>query len=122
MADKNAGRPLSEEELQELVASTDAGSRNPAGAVGTFLATVALIWSLFQVVLASPVANYVLPGDWINNSRQFHLAFAMFLAYMAYPALKTSPRHQYSDPGLDLCPWWRICVALWFLLLSEDCR
>ncbi len=90
---KTTGRPLSEEELQELVASTDAGSRNPAGAVGTFLATVALIWSIFQVVLASPIANYVLPGDWINNSRQFHLAFAMFLAYMAYPALKTSPRH-----------------------------
>lgn len=93
MSDKTTGRPLSEEELQELVASTDAGSRNPAGAVGTFLATVALLWSIFQVVLASPVANYLLPGDWINNSRQFHLAFAIFLAYMAYPALKTSPRH-----------------------------
>ncbi|TLP46857.1 TRAP transporter fused permease subunit [Cohaesibacter sp. CAU 1516] len=90
---KESGRPLSEEELQELVASTDAGSRNPVGAVGTFLAAVALIWSLFQVVLASPISNYVLPGDLINNSRQFHLAFAIFLAYMAYPALSSSPRH-----------------------------
>ncbi|WP_421859182.1 TRAP transporter permease [Oricola sp.] len=86
------GRALSEEELQELVASTDAGARNPAGAVGTLLAVTALVWSLFQVLLASPVANLVLPGDIINNSRQIHLAFAIFLAFMAYPALKSSPR------------------------------
>ena len=90
---KQTGHPLSEEELQELVAATDSGSRNPVGMVGTFLAVVALCWSLFQVVLASPLVNYILPADLINNSRQVHLAFALFLAYMAYPALKNSPRH-----------------------------
>ncbi|WP_417270051.1 TRAP transporter permease [Celeribacter sp.] len=86
-------RALSEEELQDLVASSDAGARNPAGMVGLLLATVAVVWSLFQILLASPLANYVLPGDMINNSRQIHLAFAIFLAFMAYPALKSSPRH-----------------------------
>ncbi|MEP3430267.1 MAG: TRAP transporter permease [Roseibium sp.] len=90
---QGAGGGLSEEELQELVAASDSGSRNPAGAVGIFLASVAFIWSVFQVILASPISNYVLPGDLINNSRQFHLAFAIFLAFMAYPALKSSPRH-----------------------------
>nr|WP_319486528.1 TRAP transporter permease [uncultured Cohaesibacter sp.] len=90
---KASGRPLSEEELQELVASTDAGARNPVGPIGTFLAIVALVWAAFQVLLASPISNYVLPSDLINNSRQVHLAFAIFLAYMAYPALKSSPRH-----------------------------
>jgi TRAP transporter 4TM/12TM fusion protein len=84
--------PLSEEELQELVASSDAGARAPVGPVGTMLAVIAVIWSLFQVTLASPLANYILPGDIINNSRQIHLAFAIFLAFMAYPALKSSPR------------------------------
>lgn len=93
MADNSKeNRALSEEELQELVAATDAGARSPQGSVGTFLAVVAVIWSVFQVVLASPLANYVLPGDIINNSRQLHLAFAIFLAFMAYPALKSSPR------------------------------
>lgn len=89
---KTEGRALSEEELQELVSSSDAGARNPVGHVGTFLAIVAIVWSVFQVVLASPLANYVLPGSVINNSRQIHLAFAIFLAFMAYPALKSSPR------------------------------
>ncbi|MEN0001750.1 MAG: C4-dicarboxylate ABC transporter, partial [Pseudomonadota bacterium] len=95
MADtqSKSGAGLSEAELQELVAASDAGARNPGGSVAFFLAAVALIWSLFQVLLASPVANVVLPGDIINNSRQIHLAFAIFLAFMAYPALKSSPRH-----------------------------
>ncbi|MEO1108230.1 MAG: TRAP transporter permease [Pseudomonadota bacterium] len=91
-SDTQSNRPLSEEELQDLVASSDAGGRNPVGNVGIFLAIVAAIWSIFQVVLASPIANYVLPGSIVNNSRQFHLAFAMFLAFAAYPALKSSPR------------------------------
>jgi len=85
-------RPLSEAELQELVASSDAGARAPAGSVGLFLAIVAVIWSVFQVTLASPLSNMMLPGSIINNSRQIHLAFAIFLAFMAYPMLKSSPR------------------------------
>jgi TRAP transporter 4TM/12TM fusion protein len=93
MVDKTTeNRPLSEQELQDLVASSDAGARDPAGGVGTLLAIIAVVWSLFQVLLASPLANYILPGDVINNSRQLHLAFAIFLAFMAYPAFKSSPR------------------------------
>ncbi|MCX8953110.1 TRAP transporter permease [Ruegeria sp. NA] len=91
-SDTQSNRPLSEEELQDLVASSDAGGRNPVGNVGVFLAIVAAIWSIFQVILASPLANYVLPGSVLNNARQFHLAFALFLAFAAYPALKSSPR------------------------------
>ncbi len=92
-SDTQSNRPLSEEELQDLVASSDAGARNPAGNVGIFLAIVAVLWSVFQVVLASPVSNMLLPGSVVNNSRQIHLAFAIFLAFAAYPALKSSPRN-----------------------------
>lgn len=92
-SDAQGNRPLSEEELQELVASSDAGARNPVGSVGLFLAIVAVIWSVFQVILASPMSNILLPGSVVNNSRQIHLAFALFLAYAAYPALKSSPRN-----------------------------
>lgn len=87
---KNA--PLSDEQLQDMVASADAGARNPAGSVGTFLAVLAVVWALFQILLASPISNQVLPGSIINSSRQIHLGFSVFLAYMAYPAFKSSPR------------------------------
>ncbi len=91
--DQDQRQGLSEEELQELVSASDAGARNPVGAVGTFLAIVAIVWSVFQVILASPLSNQLLPGSVVNNSRQIHLAFAIFLAFMAYPALKSSPRN-----------------------------
>ncbi|WP_146345613.1 TRAP transporter permease [Phaeobacter marinintestinus] len=91
-SDPEGNRPLSEQELQDLVASSDAGARDPAGAVGVFLAIVAVTWSVFQVILASPISNVILPGSIVNNSRQIHLAFGLFLAFAAYPALKSSPR------------------------------
>ncbi len=86
------GKNLSEEELQGLVAASDTGARTPHGNIGVFLALVAAVWSIFQVVLASPVSNYILPGDLVNNARQIHLAFAIFLGFAVYPALKSSPR------------------------------
>ncbi len=93
MTETSGGKgPLSDAELQDLVSSSDGGARNPSGPVGILLAVVAVVWSLYQVLLASPVSNYVLPGDLINNSRQIHLAFATFLAFMAYPMFKRSPR------------------------------
>ena len=97
-------RALSEEELQELVAASDSGARSPTGWVGTMIATVALIWSIFQVILASPIANYVLSGALINNSRLIHLAFAVFLAAMAYPLFKSSPRNR--------IPWYDWILGL----------
>ena len=106
-----AGSPasggMSEEALQELVAASDSGSRSPAGAVGIMLAAVAIAWSLFQVILASPLGIYVLSNDVINNSRQIHLAFAIFLGFMAYPAFKNSPRH-------------RIPIADWILAFAAS--
>ncbi|KIC12160.1 C4-dicarboxylate ABC transporter [Leisingera sp. ANG-M1] len=97
-------REFTEAQLQELVASSDAGARSPAGAVGTLMAVTAVTWSLFQVILASPVVNHLLPADVINNSRQFHLTFAIFLAFLAYPAFKSSPRRYVplQDWGLAL--------------------
>jgi TRAP transporter 4TM/12TM fusion protein len=92
MATDQVQQGLSEEELQDLVSSSDSGARNPLGPVGLFLSIVAIAWAVFQVVLASPLSNQLLPGSIVNNSRQIHLAFAIFLAFMAYPAFKSSPR------------------------------
>ena len=78
---------------QDLVKSSDLGARNSSGGVAAIISIVAVTWSLYQVLIASPIANYVLSGDLINNSRQIHLAFATFLVFLAYPALKSSPRH-----------------------------
>jgi TRAP-type uncharacterized transport system fused permease subunit len=97
-------RPLNEEELQELVAASDSGARSVPGTIGLLIAGVALLWSVFQVLLASPVAPYVLPNDLINNARQIHLAFAIFLSAMAYPLYRSAPRHK--------IPWYDWVLGL----------
>ncbi|MBY6153357.1 TRAP transporter permease [Vannielia litorea] len=97
-------RALSEEELQELVAASDSGARVVPGSLGRAIAIVALIWSIFQVLLASPWAPYLLPGDLINNSRQIHLAFAIFLSAMAYPLWKGASKTS--------VPWYDWVLAL----------
>jgi len=85
-------RALSEEELQELVSSSDAGARNPAGMVGVMLALTAISWSAFQLLLASPLGIKVFPGSVSNNSLLIHLAFALLLVFMAYPAMSRPSR------------------------------
>jgi len=86
-------------DLEDLVASNDTGARNPKGIVGRLLIAVALAWSLFQLWIASPVPFIVAEYLRINlvfndtETRAIHLAFGLFLAFAAYPALKNSPRN-----------------------------
>ena len=86
-----AGRGgLSQAELDELVASSDTGGRAAKGPVGTFIMLVALAWSLFQLWFASPIPFIVGWGVFNDTeARSIHLAFAIFLAFTAFPATRT---------------------------------
>ncbi len=98
MASNQANNPpehheLTEEELRKLVAEADTGGRKPTGITARFLLVVALAWSLFQLWIASPLPFTF--GILVFNStetRAIHLAFAVFLAFTAYPAFNRSPR------------------------------
>ena len=91
--EKTTEDAISDQELQEMVAQTDSGARHPAGAAGKLLFGIALAWSLFQLWVASPLPFFVGFGVFNDTEvRAIHLAFAIFLAYTAYPAFKRSPR------------------------------
>ncbi|MBI1622711.1 TRAP transporter permease [Aquamicrobium zhengzhouense] len=93
-----ANAPLSEAELQDLVAATDTGARKPLGYAAWVISGVALCWSLFQLYIASPLPFMLSSATGIplvfndTQTRSIHLAFGIFLAYMAYPAFSRSPR------------------------------
>ena len=84
-----------DDELQEMIAETDSGARNPTGAFPKkVLFFVPLIWTIFQLWYASPlpfVFNFFVIND--TEARAIHLAFAVFLSYTAYPSFKSSPRN-----------------------------
>jgi TRAP transporter 4TM/12TM fusion protein len=87
-------------DLQELVAKVDTGARKPGGFTGFVIFGTALAWALFQFWYASPLP-FVFRFGVLNDTeaRSVHLAFAMFLAFLAWPASSRSPRDRV--PALD---------------------
>ena len=77
------------EALQELVAKADTGARKPAGVTAKVIFTVALAWALFQFWYASPLP-FTFGIGILNDTeaRSLHLAFALFLAFTAWPAFE----------------------------------
>ncbi len=93
----NGGVPA-REDLDRMVAEAETGARQPGGLVAKVLFLTALMWSLYQLYVASPlpfVTGIMLIND--QQQRAIHLAFALFLAFCAYPATRTSPE--------DRIPW-----------------
>lgn len=94
MSTQDSEKQLSQEELDDLVASTDTGGRSPDNkAVVKAMAAIAFLWALFQVWIASPLP-FILDFGVFNGSavRSIHLTFGIVLCFMAYPAFKSSPR------------------------------
>lgn len=104
----SAKENVAEIDVNKLVEENDTGGRQPGPAVAKLLMGVALVWSLFQLWIASPLPYLVsnlMPVLNDTQTRAIHLAFAVFLAYMAYPASKRSPRDRV--PLLD----WVFAIA-----------
>ncbi|KZY32937.1 C4-dicarboxylate ABC transporter [Roseovarius sp. HI0049] len=81
---------LSQNELDELVASADTGGRSAGPFITRLIMVVAIVWSLFQLWIASPLP-FMFGWGVFNDTeaRSFHLAFALFLAFLAYPAARS---------------------------------
>lgn len=79
---------------EELIAQ-DVGARLPEGLMAHVIAGLALLWSLFQLWIASPLP-FIFRVGVLNDTetRAIHLAFALLLAFLAYPAFKRSPRNR----------------------------
>jgi TRAP transporter 4TM/12TM fusion protein len=107
-------------DVQQLVSDTDAGGRNPGPWMKKMLLVVAVAWSLFQLWIASPLPFAL--GVFVLNdteSRAIHLAFAVFLAFMAYPAFQRSPRDRVPLTDWVFAVAAAFCAAYLFLFYRE---
>ena len=109
------------DDLQEMIAEADTGARNPVGTIPKkILFFVPLIWTLFQLWYASPlpfIFNIFVLND--SEARAIHLAFAMFLAYTAYPTFKSSPRNYIPVQDWFLALVAAFCAAYLFIFYTE---
>ncbi|MDD9979602.1 MAG: C4-dicarboxylate ABC transporter, partial [Boseongicola sp.] len=80
--------------LEDIVADSDTGGRNPTDLFGKrALWYIPLIWSIYQLWIASPLP-FVVGFVWNDTqTRSIHLGFAVLLAFIAFPAFKNSPRN-----------------------------
>jgi len=116
----NEKNSSAEIDVNKLMADSDTGGRNPGPAIRKLMLGVTLAWSLFQLWIASPLPFIVGIGVFNDTqSRSIHLAFAVFLAYLAYPAFANSRRDRI--PALDwlFAAVGAFCAAYLFMFYRE---
>ena len=82
--------------LIEDYAAADTGGRAPDGRLTkAVLWCTPLLWAVYQLWIASPLP-FILKFGVLNDTqtRAIHLAFAVFLAFIAFPTLASGPRHR----------------------------
>ena len=94
-----------EKSAEDIVAEVDTGARNKlTGSSARLIPMICFIWALYQLYIASPVPSmlteytglgiFYFVGN-LSISRKVHLAFAIVLASLAFPLLKSSPKDRF---------------------------
>lgn len=107
-SDPRAGNDIDKQKVEEFL-QTESGGRATTGAAAVILFVVPLLWSLFQLWIASPLP-YIFEIGVFNSteSRSIHLAFAAFLAFSAFPMIRG--KHSDHVPVYD----WVLALAAAF--------
>ncbi len=108
-------------QLEEMIAESDTGGRHPTNPLSIkILFLVPLVWTLFQLWIASPlpyILNFGLFNG--NETRAIHLAFAVFLAYTAFPTFRSSPRNYIPIQDWAAAFIAAFCAAYLFLFAEQ---
>ncbi len=81
------------EKANQIMAESETGGRSPLGWSRKVMLGVSLIWAIFQIWYASTlpfIFNFGVFND--TEARSIHLAFSIFLVYLVFPALRSSPQ------------------------------
>lgn len=117
---KRKSEDAAQVDVNKLVADTDMGARNPGPLMSRVLLALALAWSLFQLWIASPLP-FVFGVFVLNDteSRSIHLAFAILLAFLSYPAFKRSPSDRIPVTDWIMAIAATFCAAYLFVFYRE---
>ncbi len=108
--------PKQTKSADELAAEVETGARELSGSMTNLIPAICLIWSLYQLYIASPLPSML--NEWtgisffyfianLSISRKVHLAFGIVLVCLAYPLFKSSPRNR-----IPLYDWLLLIVGV----------
>ncbi len=88
---------MKSEEVDHIVEETEGRARVLAGWQLKFVASIAFLWSVFQLWYASPFPFMVGFGVFIDvPARAIHLGFGLFLAFLSFPFYKKNRLKQFD--------------------------
>ncbi len=86
---------------EQLLESVEQGRRHPKGWQWRFLSGAAILWSLFQLWVASPIPYQFGFGVFNDTeTRSIHLGFAIFLVFLSFPG-----RNKAATDRIPLYDW-----------------
>ncbi|BES72116.1 TRAP transporter permease [Marinobacter nanhaiticus D15-8W] len=104
----------------EAVMQTETGGRAATGVPGAILFLVPVAWALFQLWIASPLPFIFEVGIFNSTeTRSIHLAFAIFLAFSAFPMIKGRATTYVPFYDWILALVAAFCAAYIFLFYEE---
>lgn len=109
--------------VEDLIIERDVGARAPRGLAGVILMLTALSWSFFQLWISSPLPfqlNFLIFSS--SEARAIHLAFALFLAFTAYPCFVSSPRRFIPISDWLMAAAGAYCAAYGYIFYEELAR
>lgn len=99
------------EESVDSILEAETGGRDPSHPIiANFIIYLALVWSVFQLYVSSPLVLEFTP--WMNGDvvKKFHLMFAGLLAYLSYLPFKNSPKRH-----VPLTDWFMGLVMIFVI-------
>jgi len=98
--------------------NSETGSRDLNGALGKFIVTILILWSVFQLWLASPLPFILDFAKFNGDEAKFiHLSFAIFLAFSLFPFSSKSSRNLNA---IDVVIGAVAASTVMYLLLNKD--
>ncbi len=110
---------ISDEEIQAKIEEVEYTGRKAGPALGTVIAVVAAVWSLFQLWIASPLPFLLDFGIIVDvPARGIHLAFGLLLVYLMFPAAKALAHKRISPLDIAFALIGAF-AALWVMIDQE---
>ncbi|MEM7616649.1 MAG: C4-dicarboxylate ABC transporter, partial [Pseudomonadota bacterium] len=108
----------------EMVADADTGGRNVGGIQANVIITICIIWSLFQLYIASKLPGVLAQATGMSffanvvaQARFIHLAFALALAHLAFPLFGDRNRIPWYDWALVILS---VAATLYLVVFRFD--
>ncbi len=119
VAEPTPSAEISQEEIDRKIAEVEYSGRKTGPTLGLIIGAIAVLWSLFQLWIASPLPFIVDFGIIVDvPARGIHLAFGLLLAFLLFPLSRRMVERRIS--ALDIAFALIGCFAALWVFIDQE--